>query len=382
MQALSDSYEFDGWDVNVPAKHPLYQFGRRRERAREFVFTRKDDAIFEAALREKFPDILIFLRAPGYVLTFERVRDLYADNRRGERWLILPREGRNWGPLVEVVSDPSSPKVQACLRNLPGRWLAYSRSSWQLVEGGLLNRRTAFDWPYLGIGALRGQVWDLDPDLENVKSFYRTVLRIVSRIATNQVKHGSRLMNEAYGSDYRSMADLKGKEIRGTGGGVDVLKSLGATPVGMPITEVPQSLQTGVIDGYMTSIEVIKEFKLGEMVKHVTEYPMNVLTFAVVMNKSKWESLPKDVQDAIDAISRDLAVYAGDLYDTRAAEAIEWAKSKHGIVFHKLSDAEAQKWAQATAPLIDQWVKKQEAAGLPARDFLNRLQQLRETIGK
>ncbi|HET8761860.1 MAG TPA: hypothetical protein VFM12_00490 [Gemmatimonadales bacterium] len=210
MQALSDSYEFDGWDVNVPAKHPLYQFGRRRERAREFVFTRKDDAIFEAALREKFPDILIFLRAPGYVLTFERVQDLYADNRRGERWLILPREGRNWGPLVEVVSDPSSPKVQACLRNLPGRWLAYSRSSWQLVEGGLLNRRTAFDWPYLGIGALRGQVWDLDPDLENVKSFYRTVLRIVSRIATNQVKHGSRLMNEAYGSDYRSMADLKG----------------------------------------------------------------------------------------------------------------------------------------------------------------------------
>lgn len=174
------------------------------------------------------------------------------------------------------------------------------------------------------------------------------------------------------------LADLKGKEIRGTGGGVEVLRSLGAAPVGMPITEVPQALQTGVIDGYMTSIEVIKEFKLAEMVKHVTEYPMNVLTFAVVMNKAKWDSLPKNVQDAIDGISRDLAVFAGDLYDERAAEAIEWAKSEHGVEFHKLSDDEAAKWSQATAPLVDQWVKKQEAAGLPAQDFLDRLQQLRE----
>lgn len=175
-----------------------------------------------------------------------------------------------------------------------------------------------------------------------------------------------------------SLADLKGKEIRGTGGGVDVLKSLGATPVGMPITEVPQALQTGVIDGYMTSIEVLKEFKLAEMVKHVTEYPMNVLTFAVLMNKAKWDSLPKDVQESIDAMSRDLAVYAGDLYDVSAADSIAWAKSEYGVEFHKLSDEETAKWKQASSPLIEQWIKKQEAAGLPAKDFLDRLQQLRE----
>lgn len=179
-----------------------------------------------------------------------------------------------------------------------------------------------------------------------------------------------------------TLADLKGKEIRGTGGGVDVLRSLGAAPVGMPITEVPQALQTGVIDGYMTSIEVIKDFKLAEMVKHVTEYPMNVLTFAVVMNKAKWESLPKNVQEAIDAMSRDLAVYAGDLYDERAAEAIAWAKSEHGVEFQKISDEEAAKWKEATSPLIEQWIKKQEAAGLPAKDFLDRLQQLSEANAK
>lgn len=179
-----------------------------------------------------------------------------------------------------------------------------------------------------------------------------------------------------------SMADLKGKEIRGTGGGVHALRKLGANPVGMPITEVTQALQTGVIHGYMTSIEVIKEFKLAEMVSHVTEYPFNVLTFAVVMNKAKWESLPKDVQEAIDGMSRDLAIYAGKIYDERANEAIEWAKSKHGVKFTQLSDAEAKKWTEALEPLIDEWVKKQEAAGLPGRKFIDRLGQLRDAASK
>ena len=201
-------YEFDGWDVNVPAKHRLFRFGRRRERARSFVFTRKDDAIFEAALREKFPDILIFLRKPGYVVQFDRVADLYADNRDGERWFVLP-EDRNWGPLVEVVSDTKSRAVRSILRNLPGRWFAYSQSCWTQVQAHLCERQTAFDWPYLGKGSVRGQVWDLDPNVEGVKSFYRAVLRIISRIATNRVKHGSRLMHEAAGGDYRRMADLE-----------------------------------------------------------------------------------------------------------------------------------------------------------------------------
>lgn len=174
------------------------------------------------------------------------------------------------------------------------------------------------------------------------------------------------------------LEELKGKEIRGTGGGVNALRRLGANPVGMPITEVPQALQTGVIEGYMTSIEVLKDFKLAEMVKHVTLYPMNVLTFAVVMNKAKWDSLPQNVKDAIDGMSRDLAIFAGDLYDKRAAETVEWSKTTHGVKFHDLTQEEAARWTKATEPLVAEWIKKQEAAGFPAKNFLDRLVQLRD----
>jgi TRAP-type C4-dicarboxylate transport system substrate-binding protein len=174
-----------------------------------------------------------------------------------------------------------------------------------------------------------------------------------------------------------SLEDMKGKEIRATGGGVDMMRKLGANPVGMPITEVPQALQTGVIDGYMTSMTVIKDFKLAEMVGHVTMYPMNVATFAVVMNRAKWDALPADVQAAIDSIGRELAIYGGSLYDKEEVVAVEWAKAEHGVEFHELDAAEAERWNAAAAPLVQEWVDAQSARGVPAAEFLKRLEEMR-----
>jgi len=202
------TYEYDGHEVDVPTRHPRHGWGRRRFKNRDFVFTRKDDAIFEAALREKYPDIEILVEHREPVLRFERVPSLLADNQRGQRWLILPDQP-NWVPLVEVISRSTYPRRQTRLRNLPGRWLVYSRSHWVWPSGPLIGRPTSFDWPYLGQGRIAGQYWDLDTDLKRVKSFYRTAWRIVSRIATDRAKHGTKLMNELTGGDYKRMADLE-----------------------------------------------------------------------------------------------------------------------------------------------------------------------------
>ena len=177
-----------------------------------------------------------------------------------------------------------------------------------------------------------------------------------------------------------SLEDIQGQEIRGTGGGVAVLRKLGANPVGMSIREVAQALQTGVINGYMTSLTVIKDFKLAEMVGHVTMYPMNVVTFAVVMNRGKWEALPADVQAAVDRISREISIYGGSIYDKHEVEAVEWAKAEHGVEIHELDADEAARWNEAVAPLIGEWIDAQTARGLPAQEFLNRLKELRTEL--
>ena len=44
----------------------------------------------------------------------------------------------------------------------------------------------------------------------------------------------------------KNAADLAGMKLRAAGTGVPVLKALGAAPLGMPMPEVPKSVQTGV----------------------------------------------------------------------------------------------------------------------------------------
>jgi TRAP-type C4-dicarboxylate transport system substrate-binding protein len=176
-----------------------------------------------------------------------------------------------------------------------------------------------------------------------------------------------------------NLEDLKGMKLRAAGTGVPVLKALGAAPVGMPMPQVPESVQTGVIDGTMTSREVLKDFKLAELLHHVTEYPTVVVTFAAVMDKKKWDGLPDSVKKVIDDLSREMAVWTGQYHDKQnVGEALAWAQKNHNLEIHTLSADEKAQWDTRLAPMVQDWQKEMTAKGLPADKFLERLQQIRD----
>ena len=177
----------------------------------------------------------------------------------------------------------------------------------------------------------------------------------------------------------RNLQDLKGMKLRAAGTGVPVLKALGAAPVGMPMPQVPESVQTGVIDGTMTSREVLKDFKLAEMLRNVTEYPTVVVTFAAVMDKKKWDRLPDKVKRVIDDLAREMAVWTGQYHDKQnVGEAIAWSQKNYNLKIHKLTTAEKAKWDALLAPMVSSWQSEMTAKGLPADKFLKRLNQIRD----
>ena len=176
-----------------------------------------------------------------------------------------------------------------------------------------------------------------------------------------------------------NLDDLKGMKLRAAGTGVPVLKALGAAPVGMPMPQVPESVQTGVIDGTMTSREVLKDFKLAELLHHVTEYPTVVVTFAAVMDKKKWDALPESVKKVIDDLSREMAIWTGQYHDKQnVGEALAWAQKNHSLQIHKLSAEEKALWDARLAPMVQAWKTEMAAKGLPTDKFLERLQQIRD----
>jgi len=181
----------------------------------------------------------------------------------------------------------------------------------------------------------------------------------------------------------RNAADLNGMKLRAAGTGVPVLKALGAAPIGMPMPEVPQSVQTGVINGTMTSREVLQDFKLAESLKFVTDYPTVVVTFAAVMDRKRWDKLPADVQKVIDQLAAEMPVWTGQYHDNEnVGAAMRWAAKEHKLQVVSLAADERAKWDAKLKPMEEQWVAEMSAKGLPAARYLARLRELRDQFAK
>ncbi|KAA9029925.1 TRAP transporter substrate-binding protein [Niallia endozanthoxylica] len=173
-----------------------------------------------------------------------------------------------------------------------------------------------------------------------------------------------------------SLADLKGKQLRISGATTDLFKELGAAPVGMSQGEVAEALQTGIVNGYVSSREVLKDMKYAEMVKSITDYPLTVNTFVAVMNKSKYDSLPDDVKKVIDELNTEMTEFTGDYLDNYVGEVLKWSEDEHGIKHVSLKDE--AKWDEISKKLQSDAVKKAEEAGLPGQEYHERLNELIE----
>ena len=62
---------------------------------------------------------------------------------------------------------------------------------------------------------------------------------------------------------------------------------------------------------------------------YVTDANLFVVSFAVVMNKDKWNSLPADVKKILDDMRREQAEWTGKYVDDHVQEALKWSKEKY-----------------------------------------------------
>jgi TRAP-type C4-dicarboxylate transport system substrate-binding protein len=176
--------------------------------------------------------------------------------------------------------------------------------------------------------------------------------------------------------------ELSGTQLRISGALTPVMEALGAAPVGMAQSEVPEALQTGVVDGNVSSREVLKDLKLAEYVKYVTDYPLTINTFVAVMNKDKWESLPDDVKQVIDELNKEMTVFTGQYLDEHTAESIKWSSDTEGLKIVPLTEEEAKSWDDKIEPVQEAAVKKAEKKGLPGEEYRDRIKELVQQYSK
>jgi len=183
----------------------------------------------------------------------------------------------------------------------------------------------------------------------------------------------------------KSPADLKGMKVRGpTRQVTKLLAALGATPVGMPLPQIPDALSKGTIEGCVIPWEVVPSVKVHELTKFHTEFPatgpaLYTTTFVMAMNKAKYESLSPDLKKVIDANSG-LATSAllGKIQQGNDPAGRK-AASDRGNTIHTLSAAEAQEFIKVSQAIDDEWVADMNKRGFDGKKLL---QTARELIAK
>ncbi len=182
-----------------------------------------------------------------------------------------------------------------------------------------------------------------------------------------------------------SLADLKGLKLRfPTRLAGEALRAAGAAPIGMPVTQVPESLAQRVLDGAVVPWEVAPSIKLPDLARNHLDVPGNptlyTATFFMVMNKARFEGLPVEFRQIIDdTTGGTFARAAGASSDASSAE-VEAAVRKGGRnTFATLSEAEKVLWVKACEPIHAQWAEQMKARGA---DGLALIEDVRKRIAK
>jgi TRAP-type C4-dicarboxylate transport system substrate-binding protein len=168
----------------------------------------------------------------------------------------------------------------------------------------------------------------------------------------------------------KSLDDLKGLQLRASGHVAEMLKLLGATPVGMPQSETPEALQKGVVKGAVSSLETLMDFKYAELCKYVTIIDGPIYPFSVVMNRDSWKKLPADVQKVMDDMGMEQSKWTGEYMDNHVEESIAWSKKNYQIEIFHLPKDQMAKLDKMVEPMIGKWVEEAKAKGLPADAIL------------
>ena len=168
----------------------------------------------------------------------------------------------------------------------------------------------------------------------------------------------------------RSLSDMKGLEIRAAGTGVKVLELLGASPIGMPQSDVPDALHKKVIKGMSSSLEVMKDFNYAEYCRYITMANLQVVSFAVVMNMDAWNRLPKDIQKVIEDMSYEHTKWVGDYVDSHVTEAVKWSKDKYSVEVIKFSKEDTKKIEKFLSTLSKDYIDRVSSNNIPAKAIL------------
>lgn len=174
----------------------------------------------------------------------------------------------------------------------------------------------------------------------------------------------------------RKLEDMKGLKIIAQGFDPEAAKALGAVVVNIPYPDIYASFQQGIVDAVLWVDPGFVPYKIYELAKYHTTLNLSAQHIDTCINRETFDALPGDLKNTFYNFQQRMAYAVAKRVgvDFRS-KAIEIYK-QNGVEMITLPPQELERWKAAMKPVIDNWVDKYEAQGLPAKELLADIQKL------
>jgi len=175
--------------------------------------------------------------------------------------------------------------------------------------------------------------------------------------------------------------DLSGRKIGAPGLAANWLTGTGAVPVTGALSEYYNSLKTGVYDGILMFQSGLASFKFYEVAPYITKINFGAqYASALTVNLDTWNSLPADVQAAIQEVADEYRDITANNYNQGGAASIEKAVAG-GATVSELTDEQRQAYAEKLPNIAREWAANLDAAGQPGTKVLETYMRLSREAG-
>jgi len=175
-------------------------------------------------------------------------------------------------------------------------------------------------------------------------------------------------------------AEMEGMKIMASGTWVEVLQTTGAVAVQLMAPDWYTSLDRGLAEGHIMPVVGAQIFGTLELFKYCTyfgEGGASMGSMMLLMNLDTWNSLPPDIQKIVEDAT-DWWVEEALKADIEQMRLADDAARELGITFVNVTPEEMQLWFDAAQPTHEDWIAKNEAKGLPAREIYEEARRLIE----
>ena len=174
-----------------------------------------------------------------------------------------------------------------------------------------------------------------------------------------------------------SVADLKGMKLRTPSRtGAWLIEEFGADPVGMPMPAFPQALSKNAVDGGLIPFEVFPPFKFHQLTKFSAEGVngdrFGTSVFLLLMNKDRFNSLSKELQDIIDeSFNMDMVKEIGQVWMNVEKPGMKMQAASKNSEVAKYDAKTMAEFDAVGQKVVDRWVAEVSKKGIDGQKLVN-----------